>query len=91
MSKIIRIKWKNYTDYNEAKNCKKCLYVFLFEKKVLIHRKSLEVCVKVQRQLEKQLSGVTEWACWFWRLILRCSLTEASFWSRAAKMAFSLP
>jgi hypothetical protein len=48
-------------------------------------------CVLVQRQLEKSGLGTKEWAGWFWRLIFRCRLAWASFWSRAAKMAFSLP
>ena len=46
----------------------------------------------VQRQLEKVRLAANEWVLLFWlRLALRVSLAWRSFWSRAAKMAASLP
>ena len=53
--------------------------------------RDLNGTVLVQRQLEKANWSVTEWAGWFCRLIFRWCLAWASFWSRSAKMAFSLP
>ena len=48
--------------------------------------------VLVQRQLEKVRLAANEWVLLFWlRLALRVSLAWRSFWSRAAKMAASLP
>jgi DNA-binding NtrC family response regulator len=48
--------------------------------------------VLVQRQLEKVRVAANEWELLFWlRLVLRVSLASRSFWSRAAKMASSLP
>ena len=47
--------------------------------------------VLVQRQLEKVRVAANEWVLFWLRLVLRVSLAWRSFWSRAAKMASSLP
>ena len=35
MKKCIQIQWVNYRGYNEAQDCKKCLYAFVYEKEFL--------------------------------------------------------
>ena len=50
-----------------------------------------EVLPLFQRQLEKVRVAANEWVLFWLRLVLRVSLAWRSFWSRAAKMASSLP
>src|SRR5262245_51483289 len=55
------------------------------------HCMKRDVFVLVQRQLEKVRVAANEWVSFWLRLVLRVSLAWRSFWSRAAKMASSLP
>ena len=50
-----------------------------------------EHSVLVQRQLAKVRMAANEWVLFWLRLVLRVSLAWRRFWSRAAKMASSLP
>ena len=59
--------------------------------KLYIHPKNIGGHVLVQRQLEKVRVAANEWVLFWLRLVLRVSLAWRSFWSRAAKMASSLP